>query len=117
MKIPASAKYAIIEQMMQREDNMLNIKWLCETAGVSRSGYYHYLQTADLREQREQKDRQSTQNRCCSRQPAESRVRGARPESHIADRHNIYHQWQGTALLYVNNNRCLHKGTAGLGIK
>ena len=36
MKIPASAKYDIIEQMMQREDNMLNIKWLCETAGVSR---------------------------------------------------------------------------------
>lgn len=57
MKIPASTKYAIIEQMMQREDNMLNIKWLCETAGVSRSGYYHYLQTADLREQREQQDR------------------------------------------------------------
>ena len=57
MKIPASAKYGIIEQMMQREDNMLNIKWLCETAGVSRSGYYHYLQTADLREQREQQDR------------------------------------------------------------
>ena len=57
MKIPANAKYAIIEQMLQREDNMLNIKWLCETAGVSRSGYYHYLQTADLREQREQLDR------------------------------------------------------------
>ena len=57
MKIPANAKYAIIEQMLQREDNMLNIKWLCETAGVSRSGYYHYLQTADLREQREQQDR------------------------------------------------------------
>ena len=49
MKIPANAKYAIIEQMLQREDNMLNIKWLCETAGVSRSGYDHYLQTADLR--------------------------------------------------------------------
>lgn len=57
MKIPASSKYAIIEQMMQREDNMLNVKWLCETAGVSRSGYYHYLQTVDLREQREQQDR------------------------------------------------------------
>ena len=57
MKIPANAKYAIIEQMLQREDNMLNIKWLCETAGVSRSGFYHYLQTADLRDQREQKDR------------------------------------------------------------
>lgn len=57
MKIPANAKYAIIEQMMNREGNLLNVKWLCETAGVSRSGYYHYLQTAELREQREQQDR------------------------------------------------------------
>ena len=57
MKIPANAKYAIIEQMMNREDNLLNVKWLCEAAGVSRSGYYHYLQTAELRKQREQQDR------------------------------------------------------------
>ena len=57
MKIPANVKYAIIEQMMNRGDNMLNVKWLCDTAGVSRSGYYHYLKTADLREQREQQDR------------------------------------------------------------
>ena len=58
MKIPANVKYAIIEQVVQREDNLLNIKWLCETAGVSRSGYYHYLQTSDLRDQREQRDRE-----------------------------------------------------------
>ena len=57
MRIPANAKYAIIEQMMNREDNLLNVKWLCEAAGVSRSGYYHYLQTAELRKQREQQDR------------------------------------------------------------
>lgn len=180
MKIPASAKYGIIEQMMQREDNMLNIKWLCETAGVSPfrilslpadsrtqiatrtegsgrlwtntyrlqpqrlqqrcprrihaiSPYgsacsYEHQEDQSIDEeirpvlpgtksQSIQKDRQSIQNRLRSRQPSESRVRGARPESHIADRHSIYHQWQGTALLYLNNNRCLHKGTAGLGIK
>ena len=57
MRIPANAKYAIIEQMVNREDNLLNVKWLCEAAGVSRSGYYHYLQTAELRKQREQQDR------------------------------------------------------------
>ena len=57
MRIPANAKYTIIEQMMNREDNLLNVKWLCEAAGVSRSGYYHYLQTAELRKQREQQDR------------------------------------------------------------
>ena len=57
MKIPANVKYVIIEQMMSREGNMLNVKWLCETAGVSRSGYYHYLKTAELRDQREERDR------------------------------------------------------------
>lgn len=58
MKIPANAKYAIIEEMMKREDNLLNVKWLCEAAGVSRSGYYHYINTADRREHREQRDRE-----------------------------------------------------------
>lgn len=58
MKVPANTKYAIIEQMTHRAGNMLNVKWLCETAGVSRSGYYHYLQTADIRANREQHDRE-----------------------------------------------------------
>jgi len=58
MKVSANARYAIIEQIMQRENNKLNVKWLCETAGVSRSGYYHYLQTAGLREEKEQRDRE-----------------------------------------------------------
>lgn len=44
--------------MMQREGNLLNITWLCDAAGVSRSGYYHYLATEDIRLQREEKDRQ-----------------------------------------------------------
>jgi transposase InsO family protein len=57
MTIPASAKYAIIREMTQRDNNLLNIVWLCETAGVSRSGYYHYLETEDLRKQREERDR------------------------------------------------------------
>ena len=56
MSIPASAKYSIIHEMTQRDNNLLNIVWLCESAGVSRSGYYHYLETADLRQQREEED-------------------------------------------------------------
>ena len=43
--------------MTQRDNNLLNISWLCESAGVSRSGYYHYLNTEALREQREERDR------------------------------------------------------------
>jgi len=56
MSIPASAKYAIIHEMTQRDNNLLNIVWLCKAAGVSRSGYYHYLETEDLRRQREEQD-------------------------------------------------------------
>jgi transposase InsO family protein len=57
MTIPASSKYAIIQEMTRRDDNLLNILWLCEAAGVSRSGYYHYLKTEDLRAQRDEQDR------------------------------------------------------------
>ena len=51
-----SAKYAIIHEMLSREDNMLNIKLLCETAGVSRSGYYYWIKTEKDRVARQQKD-------------------------------------------------------------
>ena len=61
MRIPTSAKYAIIREMTQRDNNLLNIVWLCKAAGVSRSGYYHYLDTEDLRQQREEQDRQDFQ--------------------------------------------------------
>lgn len=56
MIIPASAKYAIIRKMTQRDNNHLNIVWLCDAAGVLRSGYYHYLETEDIRQQREEQD-------------------------------------------------------------
>jgi len=57
MSVPASAKYSIIREMTLRDDNLLNISWLCEAACVSRSGYYHYLDTEDIRQQREERDR------------------------------------------------------------
>jgi transposase InsO family protein len=57
MNVPAYAKYGIIREMTQRDNNLLNIVWLCEAAGVSRSGYYHYLGTEDLRQRREERDR------------------------------------------------------------
>lgn len=56
MNIPPAAKYAIIREMTQRDNNLLNITWLCTAAGVSRSGYYHYLETEELRQQREKQD-------------------------------------------------------------
>jgi len=36
MNIPASSKYAIIREMTQRDNNLLNITWLCAAAPVFR---------------------------------------------------------------------------------
>ena len=58
MKIPAHAKYQIIYDTLQKNDNLLNVAAMCEIAGVSRSGYYHYLSTEDQRMEREEQDRQ-----------------------------------------------------------
>jgi len=58
VNVPTSSKYSIIREMAAREDNLLNISWLCEAAGVSKSGYYHYLKTEGLRIRREEKDQE-----------------------------------------------------------
>ena len=42
---------------MNKEDNLLNISMLCEIAGVSRSGYYRWVNAATYREEQELKDR------------------------------------------------------------
>lgn len=55
--VPASSKYEIIHDMTRKDDNLLNITWLCDAAGVSRSGYYHYINTEGLRQEREDQDR------------------------------------------------------------
>jgi len=39
-----------------RDANLLNIKWLCNIAGVSRSGYYNWLSHEPARAKREGKD-------------------------------------------------------------
>lgn len=49
--------YQVIHQTMQSSDNTMNVATLCSIAGVSRSGYYHWLATADFREAQEQQDR------------------------------------------------------------
>lgn len=56
MIIPANVKYKIIQDTINKSDNLLNISVLCDIAGVSRSGYYHYLATEDVRRQRDEKD-------------------------------------------------------------
>ena len=58
MIIPANAKYKIIQETLAHNDNLLNVSVLCEIADVSRSGYYHYLSTEELRLQREKQDQE-----------------------------------------------------------
>jgi transposase InsO family protein len=53
--VPA-VKYEIIREMTRRDDNLLNIKWLCDIAGVSRSGYYYWLDQTETRKSRESQD-------------------------------------------------------------
>lgn len=51
-------KFEVIQKTLQEEDNQLSIRMLCDIAGVSRSGYYRWLQAEDIREERERKDRE-----------------------------------------------------------
>lgn len=53
----AAAKYRIIEEILNTEDNILNVSMLCNTAGVSRQGYYYWVRTKDVRNEREEQDR------------------------------------------------------------
>ncbi len=53
----SSAKYEIIHEIVSQEDNLQNIRELCSIAGVSRSGYYYWLATADKRAEKESADR------------------------------------------------------------
>lgn len=51
-------KFEVIQKTLQEDDNQLSVSMLCDIAGVSRSGYYRWINAADVREQRETKDRE-----------------------------------------------------------
>jgi len=54
---PPEVKFRIIREMTARDNNLLNISWLCLYAGVSRSGYYNWLDKEPLRAEREARDK------------------------------------------------------------
>jgi len=56
IEAPAKVKFAIIAEALQRDDNLLNISWMCRIAGVSRSGYYEWLTAAPARQDRDDRD-------------------------------------------------------------
>ena len=52
-----SAVYEIIYSIVSAEDNVQSVKELCTIAGVSRSGYYNWVNSANKRAEREARDR------------------------------------------------------------
>ena len=56
IQAPAEVKYRLIQEAIRRDDNRLNISALCRIAGVSRSGYYAWIEAAPLRQSREESD-------------------------------------------------------------
>lgn len=53
----AEEKYKIIEEMISRDNNLLNISKLCEIAEVSRSGFYNWKNSYNRHQQKEQQDK------------------------------------------------------------
>lgn len=53
----SSNKFEMIHEIVNDPCNLLSIKELCKVAGVSRSGYYNWVKSAPVRQQREENDR------------------------------------------------------------
>ena len=51
-------KFELIHEIVNKEDNVLSITELCRIAGVSRSGYYRWVNAEDVRQARERRDQE-----------------------------------------------------------
>ena len=60
IEAPAEVKYGLIREAVSQDNNLLNISCLCRLAGVSRSGYYAWLDAAPQRETREDRERRTS---------------------------------------------------------
>ncbi len=56
IEAPAKVMYGIIHETLMQEGSQLDVSGLCKLAGVSRSGYYNWLNTAEKRKEREETD-------------------------------------------------------------
>lgn len=52
-------KYRCIKEITENDNNLLNITWLCEIAGVSRSGYYSWFNNKNSNMKREKQDQEN----------------------------------------------------------
>ena len=56
IQAPAEVKFALIYKAIQNDDNALSISYMCRIAGVSRSGFYAWMNAAPSRQKREDND-------------------------------------------------------------
>lgn len=52
----ANVKFQLIHDMLESEDYSMSITEMCSLAGVSRGGYYYWLNQEEVRIQREEAD-------------------------------------------------------------
>lgn len=55
--VDKSKRFELIHEIMSTRGNILDLNDLCQTAGVSRSGYYKWIRSEDVRREKEKKDR------------------------------------------------------------
>lgn len=56
IQAPAEVKFGLIYDAIMHDDNALSISYLCRLAGVSRSGFYAWMEAAPARKEREDHD-------------------------------------------------------------
>lgn len=54
----AGERFEAVQEALADRKNILTVQELCELAGVSRSGYYNWVSSEQVRKMREQKDRE-----------------------------------------------------------
>lgn len=57
IQAPAEIKFALIYEAIRNDGNVLSISYLCQIAGVSRSGFYAWMQAAPARKERDDRDK------------------------------------------------------------
>ena len=56
IQAPAEVKFALIYNAIKNDDNVLSISYMCRIAGVSRSGFYAWMDAIPARQKREDRD-------------------------------------------------------------